>query len=289
MQITALGENNGTMTNYQNPQTSYFSNNSNFTLNLSIEHNPNLSVDINESCTKDLNFTAGIATLQYNDIHFNFTREHNVTKEPITMQGVDSNIQISITDSIDSNISAAKTQTFGGNTSFYYGKVVTRDLRTAQTPTPHKVSFVLFSSTPLSGFEHYTQNWYINKLDNFSNWQQILPKISRKLNSSIQSAASIQNEASTSEGIKTFNLAADPADTSLKAFFHLDVPEWLWFSKYEDYNYSTTSTCASHPCFSYIYQINSDKAAISSGDFKGASFDNNFTTNIERKAVKILR
>ncbi len=287
--VTALGENNAVMTNYQNPQTTYFANNSDFSLGLAVEHNPNLSADINESSTKDLNFSAGVATINYNDIAFNFTREHNVTLEPLVMQGANSQIEINVTDSIDTTVSGHKTETFSDSATFYYGRIVTDDLRTADTPVPHKVSFAVYSTNPLSGFDQYTQNWYINKLDSFSSWQSIIPKINRSLSSNIQNSASISNEAGTLAGVKTFDLVANPANQAFKAFFHLDIPAWLWYSRYESYDFGATSSCATHPCFAYIFDYDDQGVGIGSGDFKGASFDHNITATPKRKAVKLLR
>ena len=287
--VTALGENDTVMTNYQNPQTIYFANNSNFTLGLAVEQNPNLSNDINESSTRDLNFTDGIATLNYNDVTFNFTREHNVTREPLIMQGGNSQIQINIADNVDVSVEGNKTQAFAESAIFYYGRMITNDLRTADTPAPNKVSFAIYSTTILNGFERYTQNWYINKLDHFSNWQSATPKTNRKLSSDTQSSASISNEAVTSEGIKSFDLVANPSDKAFKAFFHLDIPAWLWYSKYEGYDFGVTSSCASHPCFAYIFDHDDQGVGIASGSFKGASFDHNITSTPKRKAVKLLR
>jgi hypothetical protein len=287
--VTALGENDSILTNYQNPQTTYFANNSNFRLRLNIAHNPNLSSDINESTTRDLNFSAGVATLNYNDVYFNFAREHNTTREPLLMQGSDAQLEISIDDSVDTAVTGDKNQTFSDGATFYYGRIITEDLRTAATPAPHKVSFAIYSSSTLSGFERYTQNWYINKEDNFSSWQNAIPTINRKRNSTAQNSAAITNEMNTFEGVKTFDLTANPADQALNAFFHLDIPAWLWYSKYEAYDFGATSSCATHPCFAYIFDHDDLGSGIASGDFKGASFDHNLTSTPKRKAVKLLR
>ena len=280
--IKALGAHNGIMTNYQNTQTKWYANNTDFTLTLDVDQNPILSSDINESQIKDLNFTAGIATITYADLRFNFGRERNTTQKPRTTTGTNTKISIIAIDSIDHEVNASIEQTFNGDATFYYGKVIADDIKTGSVHVQATQKIEIYSQSPLTGFEQESLLWYLNKKDNFS----IIGY--RDENNRKLSDTSTTNQTVTN-GKTSFTITANPTDKSYKKFYHLSIDPWLWYSKYEDYNFTNNNTCASHPCFQYIFEATKKASGIKSGHFKGAVFDNNFTTAPKRKAVKILR
>ncbi len=283
--ITALGEDGGVMTNYQNPQIQYFANNIEFTLGLSVTPTPNITADINESQTKDLNFNTGVATLPYANRKFNFGREYNVTKVPIIVDGSNSDINITATDHVDIDVKGAKLETFDGNATFYYGKVATEDIKTSEDLVSSKTLVALYSPTPLSGFEQVTSNWYINKEDDFSTIT-LTPKTQRTIASVNNTFTSATNIMTSNSGNIAYDLT-NTHDSSYKAFYHLTIPDWLWYNRYGDYDGATD--CSTHPCFEYIFESENDTIGISSGDFNGTNFQNDFNSKLKKKAIKLMR
>ncbi len=275
--ITALGEKGATMTNYRDPQDKWFANNIDLSLQLTVEQTPTLSA---ETITQS-DFIGGVKTISYAERHFNFGRDRNVTKNPISLDGANSDINITAIDSIDHEVNATKHQTFTGNATFYYGRVITKDIKTNKTDVNATQRVQIYSTTPLTGFEQESLSWYLNKEDDFSDINYT-DEDKRKL------TTTATNQNSATNGKATFTIGAG-TDKSYKKFYHLSIDPWLWYSRYEDYNFTTDSTCASHPCFEYIYEAANNTIGIKSGNFKGASFDNNFTYTRKRKAIKIMR
>ena len=286
--ITAEGEKNGTMTNYAQPQTKYFANPVDIVPALSIPGDENTSTLPQPQSEQNLSFSAGVANMSYADVHFNYDRNHSDPTDPFSISGSDTNFTIGITDHVDTSVEGNETTHFDGSATFYYGRVLTSDLRTSTTPTAHNIRFAVYATTLLPGFEQYTQNWYINKYDDVSNWLAIDPKVSRKLDSDNQNSTTVSDVNITSAGVKNFNVNASGGE-KFRAFYHLDIPTWLWYSRYEAYSHATDSTCAEHPCFTYIFDAVQDDTGIKSGDYKGVSFGNDFNSSVRRKAVKILR
>ena len=283
--VTALGKNDATMTNYHD-DAKYYANPINLATSLTVDQNPNITA---ENMTQS-GFDHGVNSITYSDRHFNFGRERNVTKEPLFVDGSNSDLNITVIDSVDHEVNGTTSQHFDGNATFYYGRLHTKDLRTSDTPAQNSISMLIYSPTPLSGFEQFTQNWYISKEDGFSDWISATPKSSRALSSATPGGISITDvDATAAAGIKRFDIANSDSGRSQKVFFHLDIPAWLWYSRYEDYSFAGDTTCAAHPCFTYIFDAASENHGISSGHFKGAAFDHNFTSTPKRKAVKLLR
>lgn len=72
------------------------------------------------------------------------------------------------------------------------------------------------------------------------------------------------------------------------AYIHLDIPQYLWFNNYSDYN--STGDCATHPCFRYIFYQNNSVHNIHSGDFNASNVsDRNYTRGYEKAGVKTFR
>jgi hypothetical protein len=281
--VVTRGENGGKMTNYQDDaQNKYFANDINFSLGLTVEKNPNITPEINESQTKNLGFNAGIATLTYADLAFNYGRERNVTKNPSFLEGSNSDINITITDYIDTVVKGDKLQPLDGNATFYYGRVRAEDIKTSQTPVNAKQTIQIYSTTPLNGFKQVSNSWYLNKLDSFS-YVKKRAEDKRKL-----TALTVDNSTVTN-GINIFSIIANPIDKSYRKFYHLSIPAWLWYSKYENYNFTTDTTCAQHPCFEYIFESADKTISIKSSDYNSTKFKNNFNSGSKKKAIKLLR
>jgi hypothetical protein len=294
--VSALGEHGGIMTNYQNPQTQYFANDTHFSLALSVDQNPTLSSDINESATKDLGFSGGIATLSYADIRFNFLRERNVTKNPRLLQGTQSDLNISVVDSLNNVVQGSKTEPFSGTSTFYYGKLKTTDLQTSSSPQAAKLEINVFwdgSGSRLlpTTFKQQTTSWYRNADDDAistlaeSNFTAMM---TRKIENIATGSTLSINSPNPVDGEIDFQITKNDISTSQRIFYHIDIPTWLWYSRYEDYDFSLGSTCGQHPCFEYIFNTTQNSIGIYSGKKEGSSFNNDFN-GTKRKAIKVLR
>jgi len=295
--VKALGKSGSIMTNYQNPQNMYFANNIDFYLGLDIEHNPNLSSDINESSVKDLNFTAGVAVVTYADLKFNFTRDRLVPKNPLFIDGSSSDINVSLFDRNDTLVKGSKLQRFDANATFYYGRLRTSDIKTTYSPVKSELTLETYWDgsgsriVPLS-FVQNTSLWYINNDDDAISIMQntdFYPMKSRKLQTAVSGVGVNVDTPNPKDGKVEFKVTKTDTTSAQKIFYHVDIPNWLWYSKYEDYNFSTGSSCAEHPCFEYIFDYKNDTTGIKSGGFNGSSFDNSFDSGIKKKAIKLLR
>ncbi len=292
--ITAVGEKNGVMKNYHS-QTQYYANDVNFTLGLSLYQSPIMSPDINESVVKDLNFIAGVATISKPTVNFNFKRERNKTQNPKKIQGTASNIDITAIDSIDTNVTGSITKNFTGDATFYYGRVKTNDIKTSTSPTTGNLQIqVYWDGTdtrllPIT-FKQQSSSWYINADDNhpISVFNTFSAMKKRKLGT--QSTGTTLNPQNMVNGIVNFSITKADIKKSQKVYYHIDIDPWLWYSRYEDYDFTNTHTCGEHPCFEYIFEAaNNHGISSGTGDFNGTSFDNNFTSKRKRKALKIMR
>ena len=295
--VKALGKNGSIMTNYQNPQNKYFANDIDFYLKLKVEKNPNLSSNIDENIVKDLNFTAGAASISYGDLKFNFGRNFSILKNPLYLKGLNSDINISLRDRNDTTVKSDKLQTFDGNSTFYYARLRTADMKTTQSPVKGEMDIEVYwdgNGVKLipSRFVQMTKSWYLNTDDDAVSSIQnsdFNPMKKRKLQSVVSGVSVSVDTPNPKDGKVGFSIAKTDTTSAQKIFYHVDIPSWLWFSKYEDYNFTVGSSCAEHPCFEYIFDYKNDTSGIKSGDFNGSSFDNSFDSGIKKKAIKILR
>jgi hypothetical protein len=159
-----------------------------------------------------------------------------------------------------------------------------KDIKTSDIKVDENVTIQVYSSpTILTGFEQESSSWYVHKLDSFTLIGE-RDEDKRKL-----STDENKTTFNITNGKGGFEITANPTDKSYKKFYHLSIPTWLWYSRYEDYNYTTDATCGEHPCFEYIYEYADEGKGIKSGTFKGAKFKNEFKSGVKKKAVKILR
>ena len=284
--LTAEGENNATMTNYETPQSLFYANDINITTSLHVLNDPIMITPPSSATNAHLSFIDGVADLNYSDVRFNYPRDYKTPVNPIMIAGSDAKLSISVIDTIDTTVEGEKNSTFGGDATFYYGKIIPEDIKTAKNSVASQSLLEIYSDTILAGFERVTSNWYINKEDNFSTIDTLTAKTKRTLSSDTNTYTSATNLQVANQGKITYDLT-NTHDSTYKAFYHLDIPTWLWHSRYSDYNAS--SDCSQHPCFEYIYESDKSATGITSGTFKGSHFDNDFNNTRERKAIKILR
>jgi len=84
-----------------------------------------------------------------------------------------------------------------------------------------------------------------------------------------------------------FNLSIDNSGEHNFAVIHLQTPNYLWYSRYKDYNDSLNSYCLTHYCVEYHYNGEITHKEIGSGKFKGSEV--NVTTRKRRIGIKMYR
>ncbi len=285
--LSAKGEKGGLMSNYETPQTLFYANDIDITTSLTVLNSPIMITAPLSTNNTHLSFINGQADINYSDVRFNYPRDYKIPSEPIMIDGSDANLSIQVTDVIDTNVTGKNSSLFTGDATFYYGKIVSEDIKTGENSVTGKSLVEIYSTTTLTGFERETSRWYINKEDSFSTLLGLIAKESRNISSSTSSHTSMQNLTIANQGKISYDLI-NTYDDSYKAFYHLDIPNWLWHSRYNDYNAS--SNCSEHPCFEYIYESeNTNTTGIKSGNLGSSSFANDFNTSTKRKAIKLLR
>lgn len=223
-------------------------------------------------------FIAPSADVEYS---FNVNRAYDTPLNPI---------DITLTDVKVTSTNVAKDEnnaTLSAKKSFYYGRINTKDVATNEQDINHEVKIEIYKSSTLSGFKQNTINWYEMKDDNTTSIDLITPTADFGKTSDPKSLTINQT---TNQGVIDLNII-NAWSSSDSAYIHLDIPSYLWYNKYSDYNDTSTSDCSQHPCFRYIYNTNTIQNRVSSGAFEGSSLkdDGNFSRSYEKKGVKTFR
>ncbi|OQX74778.1 MAG: hypothetical protein B6D59_01125, partial [Campylobacteraceae bacterium 4484_4] len=291
VRITAKGENNGTMTNYQIPRTQYFANAVDITPTLALPggaHTSTLPQAISEA---NLSFSAGTAQLDYADVRFNYDRNRSNPVDPFTVSGNDTNLTVAVKDHTDTSVEGNETTRFDGSATFYYGRVRTEDLKTQQKQIKGKVLFEVYSTSPIAGFTQQSSSWYQNAYDDISTLQSgdFEPRAKRSRSSDDLSAlAALSNLSGPSAGKTVFDIDYSGSGER-RIIWHLDTPSWLWTSRFRDYSFDASSGCGEHPCFETLFQSQISPSGIRSGSFSGSRFEADMNSSIKKRAIKVLR
>lgn len=291
VKITAEGERNGTMTNYQIPRNTYYANSVDITPTLEISGSPRMANAPQAMSDQNLSFSGGVATFDYQDVRFNYERNRSNPVDPFTLDGDETNLSVYVKDRTDTTVEGNATTHFSGSATFYYGRVLTEDIRTQRKSAYGNLRYLLYSSTPLSGFSRESVSWYLNKYDTASlpESADFDPRSTRSRSGTDLSAKTAVSDLNASVGgVRTFEITRT-GDGDLRAIYHLDIPSWLWYSRYRDYSFSTASGCGEHPCFEYLYQTESSSSGIRSGSFGGSRFGSEMNSSIKKRAIKIMR
>ncbi len=250
---------------------------------------------ISESIDGQMVNTLPLSIFDFNDINgtaklsmkINFNRTNFKPVSPFDLNITKINVKDS--DGVDGNGSSATMA------QFYYGRIKTKDISTNKNTLGHTLHVEVYSTTPnvyVSGFHQNTLNWYINSLDdNVTTINDInLTAYKDFTKTTPSSLVSATNKSGLNAGKMDFNLTKG-SSSDKQATFHLNIPTWLWYSSLgtKDYNASTTSNCAQHPCFEYRF-INSDtNIGIKSGEFKGSTIGHDFNATYQKTGVKTFR
>ena len=236
-------------------------------------------VKMNKTYTlKKSSFKDSSAELNYG---FNISREYNTPYNPI-------NIRLLRVDILDSNISKIQvSKESNKSVVFYYGKVVTKDISTNKKSLKHSVHVDIYSQKRVENFERDTLNWHINRRDIYTNNIKLTTMSNSKYaKNSKKSDVRLDKNIDIIGGEAVFNLSNNWSESN-SAIVHLDIPQWLWYDKYNDYD--SRKSCSYHPCFTYRYVDKNPKKALRSGYFNGSSIDTNQESKREKIGVSIFR
>ena len=250
-------------------------------------HDKNLS-DFNFSgSVNDKNFTDGNSSeIKY---ALNVYREYNHPKNPL---------DINVTEINTTSISVKNlglTPENNGST-FYYGKVKTKDIVTNQASNVDNYIYIdIFSDVNnayVGSFVQDSLKWYRMQIDNISIIKELIPQEGFVYNVDVnKSGISLdKNSSLTVQNGRTDTNISNSWGKSDSAYIHIKIPPYLWYSNYNDYNDSNKSDCSQHPCFKYSYITKSQGKSITSGNYNGTTImTKDFDANRTRKGVKVFR
>ncbi len=244
--------------------------------NVEVKYDDNTTVDIG-----DINRTITIpkalfinskADVNYS---FNIVRDYKTPYAPITIGLREINIQSNNVAKEENNATVSLDR------DFYYGKIKTEDLSTNLQTASHALHVEVYK---VDKFRQSSLNWYINE-DDSNTTVSFAPKSDFSY-ATDKSGVNITNIAQMSSGVIKFNIT-NTWSSSDGAMIHVDIPLWLWYSKYNPYNLAVD--CGSHPCFEYRYLDPKDSTGIESGDFKGSSIGSDYNATKQKIGVKTFR
>ena len=229
--------------------------------------------DINRTRTiPKVSFVNSKADIEYS---FNIERDYKTPYEPIKIGLREVSVESSNVAKVENNATVSL------DTDFYYGRVKTKDLSTNEQSTPHSLHVEVYK---LGKYQQNSLNWYVNEDDNDSNITIVDKKgfLSSSTNAELDNIGNKQ----ASGGSVEFILKHSEED-SFKSYLHVDIPEYLWYSKYNSYN--SAVDCGSHPCFEYNYIGDRNQKNINSGKFTGTTVGDDFNATKTKKGVKVFR
>lgn len=231
--------------------------------------------DINKTLTISASsFTTSNASLQYS---FNVDRIYSNVLNPI-------DITLSSVKVASTNVAKDENNvTLSDAKRLYYGRVITEDISTNKRTTAHSLHVEVYSENPLVGFHQNSLNWYVMDEDNITA-VTMFPKKDFTFDDD-ETGVNITNE-STNFGKINFDIT-NTWDKSNSAYIHVALPQYLWYSRYSDYD--ETGDCSTHPCFKYNYVLNTLDIGINSGDFNGTSIGTDYNATNTKTGVKVFR
>ncbi len=225
---------------------------------------------------KDGNFTTDSNGSSKIRLYINYDRNKSVKLNPFDLDIVDINVT-------DENATFGTTAT-DENATFYYGRVKTKDISTNKQTISNSLHVEVYSNGKINDFHQESLNWYIMKDDN----QQAITDLndSSKFSDIIDTALDISNLV-YDNGTLSFDLINTDYPNALKAYIHIKIPSYLWYSHYEDYN--ATGDCSKHPCFLYVFNKIGVQNGVQSGDFNGSNIGYDYNATKTKKGIKVFR
>ncbi len=246
-------------------------------------HDRNLS-DFNLSTTiNDQNFTDGNSSVVMYAL--NVYKKYNKPINPLDINITD----INTTNSQDA-INKGLIPDNNGS-SFYYGRVLSKNITTNQQKVTNSLALEVYDSNSsdlfVNGLSQDSLKWFQMKKDTFTHILNFIPKSGFLYSdSNVSGIDDINTTQSILKGTVSFNIT-NHWSNSQNAYIHIDIPLYLWYSHYNEYN--ATKDCSTHPCFQYIYIINNKKNNIQSGDFNGTSIGKDYNATRYQRGIKVFR
>ncbi len=210
-------------------------------------------------------------------------------------------LDINVTDINTSYPSDIHVQNIGlrpenNGSTFYYGRVKTKDIITNQQSVQHSMEVEIYdtneSDSYHDNFHQNSLNWYHMQNDNYTIITELIPQKYFSYNEDENESHVIltpSNSLQIQGGDIYFDIGNNWLSLSTNtAYIHVKIPKYLWMNSYEDYNDSNQSDCASHPCFKYVYNTN-NQPNIKSGDFNGSSIGDDYNATKVKIGVKVFR
>lgn len=252
--------------------------------------NPNSNVEIkyNDSSVEsidDINKTVIIPKASFVnsqadlDYDFNIQRDYKILYNPVQIALKEVNIISNNIAKVENNASVDL------NTVFYYGRVKTEDISTNEKSVKHNIDIEVYSTSRLPVFNQNSLNWYQSNSDNYTDGIVFREKENFNF-ANDKSGMSLDNIQVISNGTINFDLV-NTWSVSDSSMIHLDIPVWLWYSRYNDYN--SLGDCSTHPCFEYRYIKLDVGGILKSGDYKGSTIDRDYNSSKQKIGVKTFR
>jgi len=230
--------------------------------------------DINRSIEiPKASFINSKADVEYN---LNIERDHKIPYEPIKIGLREVSIESVDVANEENNASVSLDK------DFYYGRVSVEDISTNEQSVEHSLYVEVYR---LGVYHQHSLNWYQNESDANTSINSFAPR-TNFIGSAPKGGVNIENISIISSGKIDFDIT-NTWTSSDSAMMHLDIPAWLWYSRYNDYN--VTGDCSEHPCFKYRYIRGDSLSGVKSGDFKGSSIGSDFNATKQKIGVKTFR
>ena len=241
-----------------------------------VDKNSNINLNYNRNnFTSEHNGTAPIT------FYINFDRNYLISTNPFDLNIT--NIYVKDSDNVEGNGDPISSPTF------YYGRVKTQDIMTNKQNINHSLHVEVYSDSKNGYVEDFHQeslDWYRMEDDSYTSNISLSAKKDFAGNSDENDVSLNPSLLSVTDGKSTFTIT-NTWSSSNKAYIHVDIPEYLWYNKYNPFD--SSGDCSEHPCFIYTYTRDSNDKNISSGNFKGTSIGTDFNATKTKKGVKIFR
>lgn len=251
----------------------------------------NNAIYANDRNLSDFNLTGVINKQNFTDGYsskvvyaLNVYRQRNNLINPLDINVSD----INTTYTTDVNVKNIGFIPDNNGSKFYYGRVRTQDISTNKSTTQHSLHVEVYSQNPLVAFHQNSLNWYRNSADNITSILDFYPRYGISINDAIDSNIDdIKSTQTIVKGMIGFNITNNTPSVPDSAYIHVEIPEYLWYNRYNDYN--ATGDCSTHPCFKYNYILDASDVGIESGDFNGTSIGKDYNATKTKKGVKVFR
>ena len=169
--------------------------------------------------------------------------------------------------------------------AFYYLRIYGEDIYTTDINSSTLVHVLVYDRNKNHFNDEILLNWFVYNTYNIDNVKLLGYTTSYNYDSNISDGFEVNITKINSD----FNISVYNPNEDIFSVIHLQTPEYLWYSRYKDYNDSLSSTCSSHYCIEYNYVNKSNQTKeVGSGEFKGS--ESNITTPKQKRfGIKIYR